>query len=99
MNNPDQLASDQVFITVKQALSELSSLEFEEISIDDHLEENLFLDIERHIPLLVTNLNHELEIEIEPETIAEFIGEAKEDNAKATVAELLSMIKEEVEFS
>jgi hypothetical protein len=100
MENQDQQPQeDKVFKAVQQIVGEVSNVDPDEIKLSDHLEIDLYLEVEINVPQIVTKLNQELEIEVEPETIVDFIKEAKVDPEKATVKELAVMIKEEMEFN
>lgn len=88
-----------VFEALCLALSQVANVEADSISIDDHLEDDVYLDLDADVPKVVAVACQELKIEVEADTIAEFIREAHTDPIKGTVAELLEVLNEELEFN
>lgn len=94
-----QTESQKIIDSVIKGIAVFSNLEASEIGMDDNLEEDLLLDIERDLPRLISSVAKELNLEIPRESISEFIKEAMEDPEEATVSQLTALFEEEVEFN
>jgi hypothetical protein len=88
-----------IFASVQNAISEIANVEPDEVSVTDHLEQDLFLEASIDIPRVLSIINQDLDHEFDPDNIEEFIKQCKEDEEKATIGELLGFVQEEVEFS
>lgn len=94
-----QTDSQKVIDAVMKGIAVFSNFDATEISIDDNLEEDLFLNLETDLPAIITNISKELGVEVPSETIAEFKKQVLADPEEATVASMVAMIEEEVEFN
>lgn len=92
-------SSKEIFEAVQTAIGHYANVEPEDVSITDHLQKDLFIDLSRDLPKIIAHIMTELDIVIDPDLITDFIGEAEDDDLKATVAELVAFIKDEVDFS
>lgn len=94
-----QSDSQKVIDAVIKGIAVFSNLDAAEIGIDDNLEEDLFLNLETDLPAIISNISKELGVEVPRETIAEYKKQALADPEDASVASLVGMIEEEVEFN
>ena len=92
-------SAEQVLDAVQTAIGQFTNGKPEDINSTDNLEEDLFLDVSRDLPKVIGHIMTELNIDIDADLITDFINEAEEDPAKATVTELVAFIKDEVDFS
>ena len=92
-------SAQQVLHAVQTAIGQFTNVEPEDINATDNLEEDLFLDVSRDLPKVIGHIMTELNIDIDADLITDFINEAEEDPAKATVTELVAFIRDEVDFS
>lgn len=88
-----------IFKAIQTAIAQFANVEPEDVNKEDHLEDDLFLDLSRDLPKVIAHIMTELDIDISPDQITDFIAEAEEDPDKATVTELIAFIREEIEFS
>jgi hypothetical protein len=94
-----QPANDSIFNAVQVAIGQFANVDPEDVNKHDHLEEDLFIDVNRDLPKVIGHIMTELNIDIDADLITDFINEAAEDPDKATVEELIAFVKDEVEFS
>lgn len=94
-----QSDSQKVIDAVMKGIAVFSNLDATEIGIDDNLEEDLFLNLETDLPAIISNIAKELSVEIPSESIAEFKKQVLADPEEASVASMVAMIEEEVEFN
>jgi len=91
--------NQKIIDTVIKGIAIFSSLEASEITPDDNLEEDLYLDLAVNLPLIIGEVAHYLGVEIPSEEISEHVKQALSDPDKATVAEVIALFEEEVEFN
>lgn len=94
-----QSDSQKVIDAVMKGIAVFSNLDATEIGIDDNLEEDLFLNLETDLPAIISNISKELGVEVPSESIAEFKKMVLAEPEDASVATLVAMIEEEVEFN
>lgn len=87
-----------IFASIQNAISEVANVEPDEVNITDHLAEDLFLNPVTDIPKVMKIISQDLEHEFDPDLIADFIAECKQDEEKATITELMSIVQDEVDF-
>lgn len=91
--------SQKVIDAVMKGIAVFSNLEASEIGIDDNLEEDLYLNIKTDLPAIIASVVKELEIEMQTDSVSEFMKQATNDPEEATVASLVALFEEEVEFN
>lgn len=94
-----QSDSQKVIDAVMKGIAVFSNLDATEIGIDDNLEADLFLNLETDLPVIISNISKELGVEVPSESIAEFKKQVLAEPEDASVATLVAMIEEEVEFN
>jgi PII-like signaling protein len=91
--------SQKVIDAVMKGIAVFSNLEASEIGIDDNLEEDLYLNISTDLPAIIASVSKELEIEIQTESVSEFMKQASSEPEETTVSSLVALFEEEVEFN
>ncbi|MDH5533525.1 MAG: hypothetical protein OEX81_03810 [Candidatus Pacebacteria bacterium] len=84
---------------VMKGIAVFSNLEASEIGIDDNLEEDLYLNISTDIPAIIASVSKDLEVEIQTESVSDFMKQALNDPEEANVSSLVALFEEEVEFN
>lgn len=80
---------------LKEIIASITSLEVSEILPDATLVEVVQDDVEVVLPRIIKTLNQELETDLDPTEIVEL---AQDEDVPLTVADLITMIEEELEF-
>lgn len=93
-----KISATTIFASIQNAISEVANVEPDEVNVTDHLAEDLFLNPTIDIPKVLTIIGQDLDHEFDPDLISEFIGECKQDEEKATITELMSLVQDELEF-
>lgn len=91
--------NQKIIDSVIKGIAIFSSLDATEITLDDNLEEDLYLDLAVNLPLIIAEVAHYLEVEILSETISDYVKQALKDPEKATVSEVIALFEEEMEFN
>ena len=94
-----QSESQKIIDNVIKGIAQFSNLDATEIGMDDHLEEDLYLNIETDLPAVIAEVSAELGVEVNSENISEYMKSALANPEEATVAELVALFEEEVEFN
>ena len=89
----------ELFDAIRAGIGQFTNVEPEDVNREDHLEDDLFIDLRRDLPRILAYIQQELGVIFESEAISDFLAEAEEDPEKAVVTELLALVKEEVEFN
>lgn len=95
----NQITKENIIGAIQTAIGLYSNVEPEDVGQNDHLVDDLYLELERDLPKVFAQIEKELELSLEPDTISDFITLASEDPDKATVFELIQLISEEVEYN
>lgn len=80
---------------LKEIIASITSLEVSEILPDATLVDVVQDDVEVVLPRIIKTLNQELETDLDPTEIVEL---AQDEDVPLTVADLITMIEEELEF-
>lgn len=96
--NDQKITATTIFASIQNAISEVANVEPDEVNVTDHLVEDLFLNPSTDIPKVLGIIAQDLDHEFDPDLIADFIAECKQDEEKATITELMSLVQDEVEF-
>lgn len=90
-------AQKQALDALTIAINRVASVEVENITPDQNLMRDLFLD-ELDIPKVIVFSAQELDIEIDQAVIDDFLSEIEEDPQRAVVSEVMAMLVEELEL-
>lgn len=86
-----------ILTAVQTAISDLANLEVHEVAANDHLVNDLFMNLKTDLPAIIRRLQ-QAGYQLPSRVLADFLLEINQDPDKATVAELVIMIEEELKY-
>ncbi len=82
-----------------ETVASITGVDPSDVNLSDHLEDDLFLDLEVDVPQLISATSTKLGLEVSPDALRGLVTELSTNPTQATLARVADILTEEVEFN